>query len=138
MTSIYYSTAILGATERPRLLHDFLLVEREDSTTYGSGILYTPEIVSPNEIWVGTIVGMGDGPKTKKGVRLPNDDIALGDRVAFNAVASWTSLVIGGKKYTMVRKVDLLGIIPPGVAFEGGSVRADGSTKVMADAGERA
>ena len=124
MTSIYHSNAILEATERPRLLHDFLLVEREGRDKFAGGLLYLPDVIHEADVWVGVVVGIGDGPKTKKGVRLPTN-VKLGDRVAFNAVASWTTLVVGHVKYTMVRELDLLGILEPDVQFEIGVVRAN-------------
>jgi co-chaperonin GroES (HSP10) len=123
MTSIYHSNNILEAAERPRLLHDFLLVERESSEMLAGGLLYAPEIISPSDVWVGKVVALGEGPKTAKGVRLPSN-LQLGDRVVFNAVASWTTLVVGGKKYTMVRELDIMAVLDPEVVFESGCVRS--------------
>jgi co-chaperonin GroES (HSP10) len=107
-TSIYWSTALLAADERPRLLHDFLLVLRDDDRTSAGGLLVLPDVVTLTDVWVGTVHGIGAGPRTKRGVQLPSN-LRLGDRVCFNAAASWTSLVIAGMKYTMVREIDALG-----------------------------
>lgn len=109
-TSIYWSTALLEADERPRLLHDFLLVLRDDDRTSAGGLLVLPDVVSLTDVWVGTVHGVGAGPKTDRGVRLPSN-LQLGDRVVFSAVASWTSIVVGGVKYTMVREIDALGVV---------------------------
>lgn len=107
-TSIYWSNALLAADERPRLLHDFLLVLRDDDHMSAGGLLFLPDVVTLTDVWVGTVHGIGCGPKTARGVRLPSN-LRLGDRVVFSAVASWTSLVIAGVKYTMVREIDALG-----------------------------
>lgn len=121
-TSIYWSTALLAAEERPRLLHDFLLVLRDDDSMSAGG-LFVPDVVKLCDVWVGTVHGVGMGPKTARGVRLPSN-LALGDRVAFNAAASWTSLVIGGVKYTMVREIDALCRVGSEDVIEVGTRRA--------------
>ena len=122
-TSIYWSTALLAAEERPKLLHDFLLVLRDDDHMSAGGLLVLPDIVKLTDVWVGTVHGIGCGPKTARGVRLPSN-LQLGDRVAFNAAASWTTLVIAGVKYTMVREIDALGRVASDDVITVGTRRA--------------
>lgn len=124
MSSIYWSNNLLGASCRPRLLHDFLLVKIEETTHFAGGLLHAPEILAPTNVWVGRVHGIGEGYKTPKGVRLPSN-VKVGDRVVFDAVASWTSITIDDVKYVMVRELDVFGVLAEDVVLEVGIVRAN-------------
>ena len=73
--------------------------------------LYMPELRHETVSLIGTVVGLGDGPVTKKGVRLPHV-VVIGDRVIFSP-DSGEEILFERDVLVCMREDDLLAVLDP-------------------------
>ena len=93
-----------------RPLGDRVLVDPDPVDDVNPGGLIIVPDSAKEKPKTGTVVAMGSGAFNKDGVRIPMNDIQIGQRILFSKFAGYEHK-IGEKEYKLVGLQDILGII---------------------------
>lgn len=94
-------------------LHDLILLEflQKNETK-----ILLPDGASPENIFGAFVIAIGPGRSSEHGVDMqPSDKIKIGDEVLINPNAGtmFTHPATGGRKFVLVRHLDILAVLKP-------------------------
>lgn len=93
-----------------RVLGDRIIVRPDPPLKETAGGIVIPDVMSYDSETVGTVVSLGTGPVTAKGVQLDHF-VARGDRVLFPAEVGHELDDIDGEPLLVMREVDVLAVL---------------------------
>ena len=95
----------------PRLLRDFVLIERDEATSMTPGGIALPD-VAKDRATRGTVVAVGPGVWSVENERYSPMRVMVGDRVVFPRFANdFDELTVNGEKYLLTTEGNIIGIL---------------------------